>query len=195
MLSPSMQGLEVLRWIWTHWRRGWQQIVNSSQTYTGLPGKNFHNHTNRLMVYETGVQEVQRTHKSFDLSKIRAKMALKVVWLPKMAPNDLQKNEWRLRGRKFLGESRSTTFRANLGKCRQKLFALPNICLLIQLWTSLCCRERSSSVKRHKRCLRNSTSQNRLKSLYYSTYISRSLVNGNNIIKRFDASGHRRIVF
>ena len=35
------------------WRRGWQQTVNSFQTWTSLRGKNSHNHTNQLMLLWT----------------------------------------------------------------------------------------------------------------------------------------------
>jgi len=59
----------------------------------------------------------------------------------------LQKNKWRsflevapkkglnnLCGRRFLGKSRTTTFRASLGKFGQKSFAIPKICLLLHLY-------------------------------------------------------------
>jgi len=37
-------------------------------------------------------------------------------------------------GRKFVGKSHTKTFRASLGKFRQKPFATPKICLLVHLW-------------------------------------------------------------
>jgi len=36
-------------------------------------------------------------------------------------------------GRKFVGKRRTKTFRASLGKLRQKSFAPPNVCLLLHL--------------------------------------------------------------
>ena len=64
------------------------------------------------------------------------KMAPNVFWLQEMAPNVEiipNKDLHVLPGRKFVGKSRRTTFRASLGKFGQISFAPPNICLLLHL--------------------------------------------------------------
>ena len=78
--------------------------------------------------------------------KIRAKMALNFVRLQKMGPTFAEKyvktivsratpkkGLYVLCGRKFIGKTRTKTFRASLGKVGQKSFASPKISLLLHL--------------------------------------------------------------
>jgi len=65
------------------------------------------------------------------------------IWRPTFAEKQMKTLFWKSHqnevfvifvGEKFVGKSCTTTFRASLGKFRQKSFALQNICLLLHLW-------------------------------------------------------------